>query len=144
MNARMDEVKGSIKRNADDSILFALLIGSEAKNEAGPLSDVDIAVYLDPSLSEQENLRIVLSLGTALEMDLKREDIDIVVLNESSPALKFSAVQSGIPLLVRDEGEYEDFIIRTLSEYYDNRYFLDRQFRDATISIKGGDSSERF
>ncbi len=144
MNARMDELKSSIKRNADDSILFALLIGSEAKNEAGPLSDVDIAVYLEPSFSEQENLRIVLSFGTALEMDLKREDIDIVVLNESSPALKFSTVQSGIPLLVRDEGEYEDFVIRTLSEYYDNRYFLDRQFRDATISIKGGDSSERF
>lgn len=144
MNARMDEVKSSIKRNADDSILFALLIGSEAKNEAGPLSDVDIAVYLDQGFSEPETLRIVLDFGAALEMDLKREDIDIVVLNDSSPVLKFSAVQSGIPLLVRDEGEYEDFVIRTLSEYYDNRYFLDRQFRDATISIKGGNSSERF
>lgn len=34
-----------------------------------------------------------------------------------------------------DDGLYEDYFVRTLSEYYDYRYFLKKQFEYAKATI---------
>jgi hypothetical protein len=53
------------------------------------------------------------------------EDIDVGYL------------ESGIKLFISDEGEYEEFVVRTLAEYYDNQLFLETQYLDAKAFLEG-------
>jgi predicted nucleotidyltransferase len=131
-------IRDALLTSANASVRFVLLIGSAATGDAGPLSDIDIAVYLDPKLDNERMVNDILRLGVELEKKLRTENIDVVNLNEANPSMKFNAVKTGIQILVRDEGEYEDFVIRTLSEYYDHLDFLERQYRYAVTVITEG------
>lgn len=55
---------------------FAYLFGSVSKKSAGPLSDIDIAVYLS-----QPSLEQVLGRHLFLSRELKTDRIDLLVLN---------------------------------------------------------------
>jgi hypothetical protein len=101
------------------------------------MSDIDIAIFIDPEKHIRNNITSSLKLGVYLEKELKREDIDIVVLNDALPTMKFNSIDENIVLFMQDKGEYEDFYVRTLSEYYDYREFLERQYKDAKIFLKG-------
>jgi len=131
-------IRDALFASANTSIRFVLLIGSVATGNAGPLSDIDIAVYLDPKLDNERMVNDILQLGVELEKKLRTENIDVVNLNEANPPMKFNAVKTGIQILVRDEGEYEDFVIRTLSEYYDHLDFLERQYHYVATAIAEG------
>jgi hypothetical protein len=63
-----------------------------------------------------------------LSQILGNEDIDLVVLEEAKPALKFLIFKSGVILFEATPGLVEDFLVKALSEYYDNRIFLESQF----------------
>lgn len=142
MSKLISEIQKAINESVDMiskelSISFILLIGSHAKEEQGHMSDIDIAIYIDPEKHIRNSLTSALKLGVYLEMKLQREDIDIVVLNDSLPTMKFNSIDGNIILFMQDEGEYEDFYVRTLSEYYDYREFLERQYKDAKIFLQG-------
>lgn len=118
------------------SISFILLIGSHAKEEQGPMSDIDIAIYVDPEKHVRNSLTSSLKLGVYLEKKLKREDIDIVVLNDALPTMKFNSINANIILYMQDEGVYEDFFVRSLSEYYDYSEFLEFQYQNAKLFLQ--------
>lgn len=61
-------------------VLFAYVFGSGATTAAGPLSDLDIAVYLDKAPGDIA-LDHKLSLYAQLSRVTKRNDIDVVILN---------------------------------------------------------------
>ncbi len=117
---------------------FALLIGSLATEEVSSTSDIDIAIYIDPEIHERGDPTVAVKFGVLMEKTLKTSDVDVVVLNDATPTMKFSAIKTGIPLFIVDEGQYEDFFVRTLSEYYDNLSFLDSQYEDAKALLGGG------
>jgi predicted nucleotidyltransferase len=50
-----------------DGVVAAMLIGSQARGEVGPLSDVDIAVWHEPDLDPSLRLRLQLDLIEAAE-----------------------------------------------------------------------------
>ncbi len=142
MSKLISEIQEAINKSVEMiskelSIRFILLIGSHAKEEQGPMSDIDIAIYVDPEKHIRNSLTSALKLGVYLEKELKREDIDIVVLNDALPTMKFNSIDENIVLFVQNEGEYEDFYVRTLSEYYDYREFLERQYQDAKLFLQG-------
>ncbi len=118
------------------SISFILLIGSHAKEEQGPMSDIDIAIYIDPQKHVRNSLTSSLKLGVYLEKKLKREDIDIVVLNDALPTMKFNSINANVILYMQDEGVYEDFFVRSLSEYYDYSEFLEVQYQNAKLFLQ--------
>jgi len=118
------------------SISFILLIGSHAKEEQGPMSDIDIAIYIDPEKHVRNSLSGSLKLGVYLEKKLKREDIDVIVLNDALPTMKFNSINANIILYMQDEGVYEDFFVRSLSEYYDYSEFLEFQYQNAKLFLQ--------
>ena len=118
------------------SISFILLIGSHAKEEQGPMSDIDIAIYIDPEKHVRNSLSGSLKLGVYLEKKLKREDIDVIVLNDALPTMKFNSIYANIILYMQDEGVYEDFFVRSLSEYYDYSEFLEFQYQNAKLFLQ--------
>ncbi len=133
-----DAISDSAEMISDElSIRFILLIGSYAKHEQGPMSDIDIAIYINPETHIRNNLTSALKLGVLLEKKLKRNDIDVVILNDALPTMKFNSIVSNKILHMIDEGEYEDYVVRTLSEYYDYSDFLEQQYRDAKIFLQG-------
>ncbi len=102
-----------------EEILFAYIFGSAAEQRDSELSDVDIAVYLDPSLPRTRMLEILAEIASELEPGLK---VDLVLLNTASPSLAFEAIR-GKPVVVRDEGALKEFVYRTLKVYHDRRYY---------------------
>ena len=72
-------------------VIFAYLFGGLAKGDAKPLSDVDIAVYLDEGVDcIQAKLDILEDLIDILNTD----KVDLVVLNRSSLPLSMNVIKN--------------------------------------------------
>lgn len=65
-------------------VVFAYVFGGVAKGEIKPLSDVDLAVFLDESVDPIEARLEVLGVATA---HLGTDEVDLVILNTASTAL---------------------------------------------------------
>ncbi len=78
-----------------EQVKLVYLFGSQARREAGPLSDYGFAVYLD----EQDPVRILdirLALLGELQRHLRTDNVEVVVLNQiESPELKYDIVANG-------------------------------------------------
>jgi predicted nucleotidyltransferase len=103
----------------EPSVQFALLFGSRAGKRARPDSDWDLAVYLDPRLSERERFDLRRRLGATLAPAL---DVDPVVLNDAPPLLAKRAL-GGRPLLMRDRSAFVRFFVHALGQAEDQSYF---------------------
>ena len=100
-------------------VVFAYLFGSMAIGEVSPLSDVDIAVYL-----AEENRESFFDLKLALHADisraLKRNDVDLVVLNTiRNEMLTADVIRNGVVIFDRDTETREDYELKRLHESID-------------------------
>ncbi len=107
----------------DERVDCAWLFGSTARGEAGPLSDVDVAVLLSPSLAPQERLDVAAALWENLERRCPR--VDLVILEEAPPALRHRVFRDGILLIERDERRRVAFETRAIQEYLDFRHLAE-------------------
>ena len=78
----------------------AYLFGSQARGEAAPLSDVDLAVVLDPATTGQGAGRDDLNAG--LMQILRRNDVDLVLADGAPPLLRHRVVRHGLGLFARE------------------------------------------
>ena len=106
-----------------EHVKLAYLFGSVANGKEGKLSDVDIAVFLDESLSKPERFSLQLKLISELTGILKTDRIDLIVMNNAPISLNYEIIKANHPLLVRDEGQKIDCEHRILSRYLDRRYY---------------------
>ena len=102
-------------------ILFAYLFGSIARGEAAHGSDLDLAVcFADRRPQFQRRLKV--DLYMTLNRLLKKNDIDIVILNTASNLMLLDEiVRQGIVLLDTDPVLREEFELRTLHRAMDFR-----------------------
>lgn len=107
----------------DERVDCAWLFGSAARGEAGPLSDVDVAVLLSPSVAPEARLEIAAALWEDLERRCPR--VDLVLLEEAPPALRHRVFRDGILLLERDERHRVAFETRAIQEYLDFQYLAE-------------------
>lgn len=106
-----------------EHIKLAYLFGSVAEGKEGKLSDVDLAVFLDESLSKKEIFNLQLKLISELTSILKIDKVDLVIMNDAPLSLNYEIIKANHPLLVRDEGKKIDFEHGILSRYLDRRYY---------------------
>src|SRR5882757_2789629 len=88
-----------------DGVVAAMLIGSQARGNPGPLSDVDIAYWHDPNLSSDERWDLRLALIGAAEDALRTNEIDMVPLNDAPPLMQQRAIDGAVRLVERDRDE---------------------------------------
>lgn len=100
-------------------IILAYLFGSRARESATPLSDIDLAVMVDDSVSPGEYARYRASLLSELMPILGTDRVDLVLLNEGTPLLNYQVVRDGRLLLERRAGVRADFAYRAISRYLD-------------------------
>lgn len=101
---------------AATNIIAACVFGSAQRGQIREKSDLD-------SLDERANLRA--DLQQALQFD----DIDLLVLNEASPIVRFEVI-SGQPVFCRDAGRRAEFASLTAREYEDEMAMLRRAMND--------------
>jgi predicted nucleotidyltransferase len=107
----------------DQRVDCAWLFGSVARGEAGPLSDVDVAVLLDAAVPPERRMDIAASLVEELECRCGR--VDLVLLEEASPALRHRVFRDGLLLFERDARRRVAFETRAIQEYLDFQYLAD-------------------
>ncbi len=112
--------------NKQRHVRLAYLFGSAAKGKAGKLSDVDIAVLFDDSLSKKERFKLQLKLIGDIAALLKTDKVDLVDINEAPLSLKFEIIKANCPLFVKDRVVKIDFEQEVMSRYLDRRYYEKR------------------
>ena len=85
-----------------EGVVAGMLIGSQASGTAGPLSDVDIAVWHDPQLDARGRFDLQLALASDAGRALGTDEIDVVMLNHAPPLLQHRAIRDGKRLVERD------------------------------------------
>ena len=113
-----------------DFVNVAYLFGSTVRGEANCLSDIDIAVLLDESLSKEELFDLQLKLIGELTTLLKTNNVDLVVLNDSPLLLIYNAMRNGI-ILKSDEPVRVRFETKIISRYLDEQYHIKRHTRES-------------
>ena len=110
---------------ARPEVIAAWVFGSAQGGRVQPGGDIDIGVLFEslPSLEVQ------FELLADLQQSLRVEDVDLIVLNEANPILRFEAI-SGRPLFCRDAGRRAEFVSLTAREYEDGMAFVQWALRN--------------
>ena len=102
-------------------ISFAYLFGSQVKGVTGALSDIDIAVYFDETVSYPRKsiygpeVELVMELEKALEA----RRVDLVVLNEAPIFLRYQVLKGGEIIFCSSEEDRVRFHEETIRLYLD-------------------------
>ncbi len=138
MDTKLDILSGSTRIlqdyfNCRDEIVAVYLFGSLVGPGLSEESDIDIGLlYQDgtqPGFEEQ------LILQDDLTQLLQRE-VDLVVLNQASPILRYQVLKHGICILKHDPSKVCSFFVTTLNEYFDlkmNRQVIERSLRNVRV-----------
>lgn len=102
-----------------EGVVAAMLIGSQARGNPGPLSDVDIAYWHDPGLDREARWGLRSALLGAAEEALGTSAIDIVPLNEAPPLMQQRSMRDAVPLVERDRAERVRLETRAMLDYFD-------------------------
>ncbi len=100
-------------------VTLAYLYGSQARGDAGPLSDVDVAVLFEPGVPDSERFNRVLNLIGELGSVFGRDDVYVVDLADASPLLRHRVYYDGVVLYCTDDGVRVRFATKALRDYVD-------------------------
>src|SRR5690554_4615113 len=91
-----------------ENIIFAYIFGSYVQKNMRKDSDVDIAIYLSEEISTETYLKIKMELS-----EIFQAEIDLVILNDSTPLLKYEIYKNNILLFTRDENIETRYNVKT-------------------------------
>lgn len=113
------------------ALVCAYLFGSQARGEATPDSDVDVAVlfHTEPPATLDG---LGLTLAANIEAATGRR-ADVVVLNRASPALIHRVLRDGILVLETDRSARVRFEVKARADYFDVLPYL-QEYRRTTGS----------
>jgi uncharacterized protein len=104
-----------------EGVVAAMLIGSQARGNPGPLSDVDIAYWHEAKLDPEARLKLRLDLlGAAIDV-LGTDQVDMVPLNEAPPLLRHRAIRDRVLLVERDRDERVRLETKAVLDYLDTK-----------------------
>ncbi len=104
-------------------IKLVYLFGSRARGESGPLSDFDLAFYVDEK-DKKKIFDLKLKLMDKISRSLKTDKVDVVMLNATeSPEMKYNIIKEGNLIYCKEP--YKVLVEpKILNEYFDFRDFL--------------------
>lgn len=79
-----------------EGVELAVLFGSYARDDAGGLSDLDVAVRFDRGIDGSRRRRMLDELTVAIQESTSVEAIDLVDLDAAGPELGYEALSSGV------------------------------------------------
>jgi len=112
------------------AVRFAYVFGGAGRRELRPLSDVDVAVYLDEAV---DPVQARLDLIGVVTKHLGTDEVDLVVLNQAPTALLGRIVQSRRVIVDKDPFLRHRFESLALRKFLDFRIF-ERRILDARFA----------
>ena len=111
---RLERLAARLKQ--DQRVLFAYLFGSLASGVLKPLSDVDIAVFLDSAdVTPETKLEVVGMISDTLGTD----EVDVVILNTAPVSLTGRILKRRTVLADNQPWRRHLFESRTMREFFD-------------------------
>lgn len=104
----------------------AYLFGSYARGRTWVQSDVDVAVLLNGRPGDETCFDRRLEIVGGLMDVLHINDVDVLILNQAPPALRYAVLRDGILLFCRDPQARIMFQVHTLNAYLDFKPILKR------------------
>jgi uncharacterized protein len=102
--------------NSLPEVQFVYLFGGLAKGEPSPLSDLDIAIYLNPD--EDTSERKLDILGKLIDI-LHTDEIDLVILNRAPLPLRMQILKNKKILVDKAPFNRHAYESLTMREYFD-------------------------
>ena len=106
---------------SEPEVQAAHLFGSLASGRARPDSDVDVAVLVSEKRMRRDPFKYRLRLLTDLMKILKRDDVDLVLLNQAPPLLAHRILSRGKLIFERSASARVAFQVRTVNRYLDTQ-----------------------
>ncbi|MCF8146544.1 MAG: nucleotidyltransferase domain-containing protein [Deltaproteobacteria bacterium] len=98
-----------------NDVAFAYLFGSKARGTGGPLSDIDIAIYLTEGPFSEKRIEI---LGDLIDI-LRTDNIDLILLNTASESLRARVIRNRLILADNLPFTRHRFESQTMRAYMD-------------------------
>lgn len=118
------DVRGLVEYlDSQEDVLLAYLFGSVVSGRSNPMSDVDLAVLVQPQPDPPSLLERQLSLSRGVAQYAGRE-VDLVLLNRASPLMKYEVTRHGRVLYERRPAERIAFEARARQRYFDLKPML--------------------
>ena len=124
----------------EPDVVAAYLFGSQARGDAGPLSDVDLAVWLGDDPEPGRRLSRQLALSAQAASLLGTDEVELVVLNGAPPLLAQRVIRDGellaersAPTRVRLETEAIIRYLDTIPLREELRRGLERRLAEGTF-----------
>ncbi|MCH8961912.1 MAG: nucleotidyltransferase domain-containing protein [Bacteroidetes bacterium] len=112
-------------------VRFAVLYGSYAADRPTPVSDIDLAVYVD-------EIEDFLDVVVAAEEAFPEHRVDVVNLKGKTALIYYEALASGLSFLIRDDAFFRQEKFRVMREYLDFKPMHDRLLTDMLQRIDEG------
>lgn len=125
-----DTLRTALQGHPD--VVFAYLFGSRSHGQDHPRADVDVAVYVRPGTTKGW---AALEFTNLLAQALRRDDVDVLILNDAPPAVGFEALK-GTLLFSRDEAIRVEKEARIMSRYHDRLPYLRRSLSAAMDRVR--------
>ena len=134
----VDMLSRAFREMPTSGIVSAYLFGRHAAGTAHRESDIDVGVLLDwkafPDAGARFDERV--RLGTVLGGALRRNDVDLVILNDAPPQFARHVLTTGRRVFCRDAEADHAFLRTTLSRAADLEPFLRRTRRIKLDAIR--------
>jgi predicted nucleotidyltransferase len=121
-----------------EGVVAAMLIGSQARGNPGPLSDIDVAYWYEPALDRDARRDLRLELIGAAEEALRTPEIDVVPLNEAPPLMQQRSIRDAVRLVERDRDERVRLEARAIIDFLDTQPLRDEMARGLRHRIEEG------
>lgn len=114
-----------------EDIIFAYIFGSYVHGKTRANSDVDIAIYLNKKINTETYLKIKADLSKIF-----KKEIDLIILNDAVPLLKYQIYKNNILLFTRNKTMESNYKVKTLFEYNDMKKYLDLSYNKTIDRLK--------
>lgn len=122
----IDTIKNLLKEyfSGHPEIEIGYVFGSVAQGRDNPLSDIDVAVFIDKDKVDESRYSYGYNAQVTADLMklLKRNDIDFIVLNNAPFLLRHRVIYSGKLVFCRDERKRSAFQVETLNKYNDLKF----------------------
>ena len=106
----------------NNAIQAVYLFGSQAKNQAGTNSDIDIAVLLEDNYTKKSGEIKVKLYEELIKAGI--DNIDLVILNQASALLSYEVVKENYLLYKKEDFDAASYQSLAIRKYLDFEYYL--------------------
>ena len=137
MDSYIREVSSKIREVAGDVVLAGYIFGSTLKGH-GFKEDLDIGFLVREEALKEGVLKLGNRMYMGLRKALGRDDIDVVILNDAPPLLRYAVVKEGVLVYEGDRDERIEFEVRAMLEYFDFQHIRRIFWEDTLKRLRDG------